>query len=222
MKSVTENQTWLVEQLQGAHCGGAFDIIVVLANPAFLADGHWLAPLTCDDTDLVAELDFENSVAHLAGNFSLGLAKHHLKRFLWMYGYPHMLTTLLAKDPDKSTRVVKQFEKDWKLFDTMSGTDNLTVIAKEVKARLVFNKVVVRQTVNWCTEKGFQVSEDLLAEELQGLCLGLEVSQATNLLGSHHQGQGVDGFACLRPVALRPSCPSQPTAFDEGGPLSDS
>ena len=156
MRSVKDNQAWLIEQLQGGLCKHVCDIFQILGEQQFLTLAEFLPVL---DSNLSEnELVYEDEFAGFAGRFVLALGRNQLRRFLWMFGYPHRLTLLLGSDAEAAA-TMRDFEQDLTTHRAMLRLPDPPSIVIEYIRRSHFNKVSVQQVVEACSELGFRPSE---------------------------------------------------------------
>ena len=116
MKSITENQAWFVQQIGGGLAGHVGMILSTLESGSYLRDASLVPAVCCKDSTTVGVLAFEDEVANLGGTFVVNLAKHQLKRFLWFFGYPHMLHVLNGGSAEEQRKSMQNFKLDLQIF----------------------------------------------------------------------------------------------------------
>lgn len=163
MKSVAENREWLAEQIKGGVCDCVKGVLSVLHDREYLVAADFLPPVRLCDNDAAEEIAYEDEVATVAARVVLPLAQQHLRRFLWMFGWPRCLVLALGSEAE-CTEVLSSFRDHLRLFRQLEQQGaQASAVAKKLLGRSHFQKLSVQQVVCACEELGFQGSEPLLS-----------------------------------------------------------
>lgn len=161
MRSVTEHQEWLLEQVGGGLTRNVFDIFAAIGETDFLVAAEFVPVKSMEQNEKEAQLANENEFAMLAGRFAMCLGRNQLQRFLWLFGYPHKLS-LVLQGGARGQAVMDEFKANKDNFDRLGQAHGIR-IATEYYKRSQFQKSSVQHLTLVTAELAYTMHHEIKA-----------------------------------------------------------
>ena len=144
-RSVTGNQKWLLGQVSGGAMKAVMNMYNVLENETFMEKTGFLYSNLVDHNVITDhEVQQEDELADLLGDFNLSLAQSRTRRQAYMYGWLHLMVETLGT-LDEARAVLQLFNGDSKNFHALQAELNPTELQSEYTHRSQFQTLAVKQ-----------------------------------------------------------------------------